>query len=87
MLYGWFVLAALLVFVLLIAQFYQRFSGERTYFQWFALPIVLFGVATARYTSIDQVAGDGAGDLLLTIGGTALIMLCIHLFYVMTRHR
>jgi hypothetical protein len=87
MLYGWFTLAALLMFLLLIARFYQRFSGERTYFQWFQIPILLFGAATVRYTSIDQIAGDGLGDVLLVVGGAALGFLCIHLYTAMTRNR
>jgi membrane-associated phospholipid phosphatase len=87
MLYGWFTLAALLLFLLLIARFYQRFSGERTYFQWFILPIVMFGAATVRYTSIDQIAGDGFGDGLLVIGGAVLGFLCVHLYSAMTRNR
>jgi membrane-associated phospholipid phosphatase len=87
MLYGWFTLAALLMFLLLIARFYQRFSGESTYFQWFLMPILLFGAATVRYTSIDQIAGDGLGDILLVVGGAALGFLCVRLYTAMTRNR
>jgi hypothetical protein len=87
MLFGWFALAALLLFLLLIARFYQKFSGQRTYFQWFAIPIVTFGAATVRYASIDQVAGDGLGDILTGFGGVVLGVLCVYLYKVMTRNR
>jgi hypothetical protein len=87
MLYSWFALAGLLVFVLLIARFYQRFSGELTYFPLFALPIVLFGAATVRYASIDQVAGDGLADSLFATGGIILMVMCVFLYHRMTRNR
>jgi hypothetical protein len=87
MLYSWFVLAALLVFLLLLARFYQRFSSEPTYFRFFAAPIVLFGMATVRYASINQIAGDGLGDILMVLAGTSLIIQCLFLYHLMTRHR
>ena len=87
MLYSWFVLAGLLVFLLLIARFYQRFSSEQTYFRLFALPIVLFGMATVRYASINHIAGDVIGDLLTVIAGGALVIQCVFLYHMMTRNR
>lgn len=87
MLYSWFVLAGLLVFLLLIARFYQRFSGEPTYFRLFSLPVILFGIATVRYASINQIAGDELGDMLSIIGGAALVFQCLFLYHVMTRNR
>jgi hypothetical protein len=87
MLYGWFPLAVLLFFLLLIARFYQRFSGERTFYPLFALPILLFGIATARYAGVNQVAGDTLADLLFAVGGIILMTLCVFLYWLMTRHR
>jgi hypothetical protein len=87
MLYSWFVLAGVLVFLLLIARFYQRFSNEQTYFQLFILPIVLFGMSTVRYASINQVAGDGLGDTLSILAGLSLVVQCIFLYHMMTRNR
>ena len=87
MLYSWFALAGLLVFLLLIARFYQRFSGETTRFQLFTLPLLLFGVATVRYASINQIAGDGLGDGLLLLAGSVLVIQCLFLYRVMTRNR
>lgn len=87
MLYTWFPLAFVLVFLLLIARFYQKFSSTRTYYEWFAVPILLFGAATMRYTSIDQIARDGVGDALLGTGGLFMLALSIILYYRMTRNR
>lgn len=86
-LYTWFPLAGLIGFLLLIARFYQKFSGERTYFFWFVVPMVLFGAAVVRYSSINQVAGDWFGDLSLAIGGVALIVLSVRLVARMTAGR
>lgn len=87
MLYTWFPLAILLIFLLLIARFYQRFANEQTYFGLFLLPIVLFGMATVRYSSIDQIGGDTLADLLSAAGGIVLIGLCLLLYRLMTRNR
>ena len=87
MLFSWFVLAGLLIFLLLIARFYQRTSGESTYFRLFSLPIILFGSATVRYASINQIAGDGVGDMLYIVAGTILVIQCLFLYRIMTRNR
>lgn len=86
-LYLWFPLAFLLVFLLLIARFYQRFATERTFFEWFAVPILLFGVAIMRYASIGQIAGDIVGDLLMGLAGILLIVMSVFLYHRMTQHR
>lgn len=87
LIYSWFVLAATLGFVLLIARFYERFSGERTFYRWYALPVVLYGMAAVRFASIDQVAGDPLGDLLAGAAGLTLIVLIGRLYRQMTRGR
>ena len=86
-LYTWFPLAFVLVFLLLIARFYQKFSSTRTYFEWFTVPILLFGAATMRYASIDQLARDTIGDALLGTGGIVVLILSLFLYYRMTRNR
>lgn len=87
MLYSWFALAGILLFLLLIARFYQRSSSEQTYFRLFVLPIVLFGMSTVRYASINQVAGDGLGDAITILAGLSLVVQCIFLYHLMTRNR
>lgn len=79
-LYTWFVLASVLAFLMLIARFYERFSGQRTYFRLFIMPVLLFGAGAVRYASIDQVAHDPFGDLLTAAGGVMLAGLCILLY-------
>ena len=78
--YTWFPLALLLALLLLIARFYRKQTGERTYYVWFIAPIVLFGLASARYATLDQSIGDLAADLLMFTGGVALIALCALLY-------
>ncbi|MEO8611956.1 MAG: hypothetical protein ABI690_28920 [Chloroflexota bacterium] len=87
MLYTWFVLVGVLLFLLLIARFYQRFSNEQTYFRLFILPIVLFGMSTVRYASINQIAGDGLGDGLTILAGVSLVVQCVFLYHLMSRNR
>lgn len=87
MLYMWFPLTTLLFFLLLIARFYGRFSGEATYARLFVVPVVLFGVAAVRYASIDLITGDLLGDMLFGAGGVALLVLCAVLYRLMIVER
>ncbi len=82
--FSWFLLAVLLVLLLLIARLYQKISGKRTFFWAFAAPIMLFGVASARYAFADRVGGDPVGDVLWAVSGLLLIGLCGYLYYAMT---
>jgi hypothetical protein len=87
LLYFWFVLAGLLGFVVLIARFYQRFSGERTYYRWYLLPIIFYGAAALRYASIDQIAGDPLADILAGTAGISLLVLSVRLYRQMAAGR
>jgi hypothetical protein len=86
-LYTWFPLAALLFFLMLIGRFYERFSGQRTRFRWFVLPILLFGAAAVRYASSGRLTSDLLGDVLAAAGGVILIYLSISLYHLMTTNR
>lgn len=86
-LYTWFVLAAVLSFLMLIARFYQKFSNARMFFRLFLMPILLFGAAAVRYASIDRVAHDPFADLLMAAGGLLLAGLSLHLYYRMMSGR
>lgn len=86
-LYTWFPLAGLIIFLLLIARFYQKFSGEPTHYRWFVLPVMLFGAAVVRYSSINQVTGDWLGDLAFAAGGLVLIGLSVALVARMITRR
>lgn len=87
LLYSWFVLAALLTFLLLVARFYQKFSGERTYYKLYIVPILLYGTASVRYAVIDRIGGDLWGDLLTGAAGVMLGALVILLYRLMTSGR
>ena len=87
LLYGWFVLAALLLLIMLISRFYQRFSGESTRYRLFLIPIMGFGIASVRYASIDRISGDGIADMLSTVSGVVLLMLAWRLYHQMTDGR
>jgi hypothetical protein len=85
--YTWFALTALVFLMALIARFYERLSGERTYFRYFSVPIVAFAGATVRMVGTDQVVGDMWADAFLLIGGMALAALCLHMYRLMTSGR
>jgi len=87
MLYMWFPLAVLLGFLLLIARFYERFSGMRTGFRLFMLVIVLFGAAVVRYAGVDSISSDGLADSFLASGGVLLFCLCGRLYWLMIFRR
>lgn len=86
-LYTWFPLALLLLFLLLIARHYQRSAGEPTRFQWFLVPLLLFGLAAVRYASIDHLSGDIFANVLLGAGGLILFGASLYLYRRMSRHR
>lgn len=86
-LYTWFLLVFLLGFFLLLARFYQKFASEPTFFQLFALAIVLLGGGLVRYAGQNSIAGDSLGDLFLGIGGILLGLVSLLLYYLMTRNR
>ena len=86
-LFTWFTIATLLFFILLIARFYQKFSGEHTRFPLFGVVIVFFGIATVRYASLGRVSGDLVADSLSFLGGVLLIALSLQLYYKMTRKK
>lgn len=77
--YTWFPLAAIFFFMLLIARFYQKFSGERMYFWYFALPIVLFGVVSVRYAGLGELTGDAFAGVIGLGAGVVLMMLSLHM--------
>ena len=87
MLYTWFLLAVLLIVTLLIARFYQKFSGARAFYKWFIVPLLLLGVAAVRYTSVGSMGGDTAADLFSAAGGVILIALCAALYRLMLHGR
>jgi len=63
----------LLFFLFLIARFYERKSGQRSYYAAFLVAIAFFIFATFRYASVVPViTGDILGDLARLGGGLVL---------------
>ena len=83
-LYNWGVVAVLLIFQFLIARFYEKKSGQRSYYTFFLIPTLLFLVAAVRYAFwVGDVAGDVWADGLLFVGGGILAALSALLFRLM----
>ena len=80
-------LSALLLFFLLIARFYQRFSGVKTYFWLYAPIIVIFGIMAVRDAASGPVATDLLTDALSIVGGGILLFLVILLHTHMMRQK
>ncbi|MAS32822.1 MAG: hypothetical protein CL610_02370 [Anaerolineaceae bacterium] len=87
LLYVWFPLAVVIAILLLIARYYQNFSGDPTHYRLYLVPLVLFGAGSVRYASIDRVAGDPLGDVLTAAAGLLLIILSLRLYHLMTAGR
>lgn len=69
----------------LIARFYEKKAGQRSYYHIFLLPILLFYLSAARYAlSGCNFAGDMVGDGLLFLGGLTLSSLGFFLLNLMT---
>ena len=73
--------------MLLIARFYQKFSGQRTYFWYYGVVVVLFGVVAVRYASVGIVIGDKFTDIVSMIAGGILLLLCVILYWHMLRKK
>lgn len=85
--YTWVGLSIVIAFLALIARFYERLSGQRTYYRLFAVPVALFGAAAVRFFRLDRFAGDVWGDMLLWCGGLSLAVLCMYMYRLMTSGR
>lgn len=82
---AWFCIAFLIFILALIARFYETSSGEATYYQLYAIPVLALGIAMARYASLNRWGGDWVGDVLSSIGGATLLGLCLFLYRQMTK--
>lgn len=71
--YNWSVVCVLLFFLFLIAKFYEKKSGQRSYYTAFLVSIAFFIFTTYRYASmIPAITGDVLGDLARFGGGLIL---------------
>jgi hypothetical protein len=86
-LYSWFPLAALLLFLLLIARFYARFSGQRTYHWLYLVPMIGAGIVVVRSASAREPEQDVLLIATSLISGLLLIILVIRLARLMLAHK
>ncbi|WP_119068068.1 hypothetical protein [Aggregatilinea lenta] len=84
---SWLLVAAFIFILSLIARFYEQMASQRTYYQLFAVPLVVFGAAALRTIVDGKVAGDGWLDLLLLVGGVCFAVLAHHTYRLMTSGR
>jgi hypothetical protein len=91
----WVLVAGLIYFLIQIAHFYQKkyaelyksSPGQRTYYQFFFVPLVLFLFAAGRYVFLGDLTGDVAGDIAFLLGGATLAILAFRLQRLMTGGR
>ena len=69
---------------MLIARFYQRFSGQRKLFALYIIPVLLFGIQAVREA---KFARDWVANLLGAAGGITLLVLSLFLYRRMTTGR
>lgn len=83
--YSWGMAALLSAALFLIARFYEEKAKQRSYYQLFLIPSLLFLVGGARYAVIStDLVGDMAGDIAFFLGGLSLSVLAYYLFNLMT---
>ena len=88
----WILAAILILFLYLIGRFYELKLGQRSRYQLFVIPLILFLVSAIWYAFL---ARDSRGaplhdfvgafwpDLLYLVGGLSLIVLCYTLYRTM----
>lgn len=86
-LYTWFPLAVLFAFMLLIGRFYQKFSGEATFYWLYFLCAILFGALFVRITSVGFAIGDTISYILSIISGSLLLFLSLLLYFRMMNEK
>ena len=89
MTYSWVMIVILLFFLLLIARFYERKAHQKSHYQLFLLPLVLFLLGALRYDFLlaSNFVGDPLGDTLFFAGGVATAILGYHILNLMTGGR
>lgn len=86
LLFSWIVAAILILFLFLIGRFYESKFGQKSYYPWLTIPLACFLLSAVWYvffSGTDDFVGSLGPDLLLVIGGLALIGLSYILFRTM----
>jgi len=76
----WFPLAGIVLILFLIARFYARFSGRRTYYWLYLVPLVTFGAVAVRSAGADRPYGDLLIVIASITGGITLLALVVLLY-------
>lgn len=80
--------AGVLMFLLLIARFYQVKSGQPTHYALFAIALIFFLVGALRYAFLQHgYVGDMVADGVLFLAGLLVILAGNHVFRLMTGGR
>ncbi len=80
--------AGVLMFLLLIARFFQVKSGQPTRYSLFAVALICFFVGALRYAFLQKsYVGDVLADSALFMGGLLVILAGNHVFRLMTGGR
>ena len=81
---SWWIFAFIMTVVMLIARFYEKKAGQRTLYQLYILPILLFiSAGIAYFLSDGTFVGDKYGDLFLTGAGLLTVALVGFLYTLM----
>lgn len=84
--YAWFPLAFTLAVLMLIARFYERFSGKYTFWPLYAVPVLGYAAAHVREAALGA-PGDVFADVMQAVSGVVLLLLTLRLSLMMLRHR
>jgi len=86
--YSFVVLCILILFLFLIARFYEKKARERTRYWLFLIPLLFYLISGIRYfLSSWDITGDQIGDISMTIGGALLLYLGHSLLTLMMGRR
>ena len=83
--YSWGILGVVLLFLFLVARFYEKKAEQRSYYQLFFLPLLLFSLSAISYGIFgEDFVGNVPGDSLLFLAGAVQTALCFSLYWLMT---
>ena len=82
--YTWVAICILLLFLFFIAQFYEKKSGQRSFYPAFLISIACFALAAFLYLPLlPAITGNVLGDILRFVGGLTLVIFGLMLFSFM----
>ncbi len=85
---SWVLFCLILITVMYIARFYEKKSGQRTFYQFYPLAVFLFLVAALIYVGKgNKFVGDFRGDIFFSLGGLLTAALTAYLFELMMGKR